>query len=327
VKTRRHAYTLIELLVVIAIIAILVGLLLPAVQRVREAANRTACANNLKQMGLACQMYHDQLTTFPSGYLYTPPLAPPIGGGGGGGIFGGARHFDRPPPPPPVVPNDPGWGWAALLLPYIEQDTLASTINYKLPVGSPSMLTPRTTELRLYTCPSDRLTGLFTVVSDGNKQMATAATNSYAACFGALGLMNTQPDVGNGVFFRNSQIRVGEITDGTSNTMLIGERAGFFAQSPWAGVLSNGSCRTTPGAPTFYSIVELAPCMVMARIGNKPLGDQYLEPYDFFSGHLGLVQFVFADGAVHALPHATDPTLLQALATRAGSEPASPSDF
>src|SRR5262249_27514980 len=100
----RRAFTLIELLVVMAIIGVLIGMLLPAVQKVREAANRTSCQNNLKQMGLALHGYHDVRGTFPSGYLCQPK--------------------------PDRNITAPGWGWAALLLPYVEQGSLAQQINY-----------------------------------------------------------------------------------------------------------------------------------------------------------------------------------------------------
>src|SRR5438477_7728692 len=103
---RRGGFTLIELLVVIAIIAILIGLLLPAVQKVREAASRIKCKNNLKQIGLALHNYHDSQGFFPPGYVST------VGSNG------------------PADDRGPGWGWAALLLPYVEQDNLFRQIHF-----------------------------------------------------------------------------------------------------------------------------------------------------------------------------------------------------
>jgi len=314
----RRAFTLIELLVVIAIIAVLVGLLLPAVQKTREAANRARCQNNLKQIGIAMFLYSDTQGSFPSGYIYQTTAVALNAAQGSGPHF---HKFDRPPPPTATPdPNQPGWGWAALILDGIEQGNLARQINYSLPVESPSGLPARTTVLSIYTCPSDYNTGVFTVQSGGNVPLAAAATNSYAACYGFGGNINTQPDDGNGAFSRNSHTRVTDITDGTSSTILVGERADLFAQGTWAGVMTGGTIRTTPGAPVYISEYELAPAMVMARIWNKTLNSPNSEPYDFFSPHGQVVHFLFADGSVHPLSIATNLTVLQALATIASGE-------
>jgi prepilin-type N-terminal cleavage/methylation domain-containing protein len=323
-KTRR-AFTLIELLVVIAIIGVLLGLLLPAVQKAREAANRAHCQNNLKQIGIAMFLYADTQGSLPAGYIYQS-TAVALNVTQGFGVH--SRKFDRPPPPVSSPdPNSPGWGWAALILDGIEQSNLAHQINYSLPVESPSGLLARTTVLSLYTCPSDINTGVFTVQAGNNSSLAAAATNSYAACYGSGGLLNTDPDHGNGAFSRNSHTRVTDITDGTSSTMLVGERAALFARGPWAGVMTGGTIRTTPGAPVYSSLYELAPAMVMARVGTKALNSPYSEPYDFFSPHGPVGHFLFADGSVHLLSSATDLTILQGLATISGGEVVDGSGF
>jgi prepilin-type N-terminal cleavage/methylation domain-containing protein/prepilin-type processing-associated H-X9-DG protein len=320
----RTGFTLIELLVVIAIIAVLVGLLLPAVQKTREAANRLQCKNHLKQIGLALHLYHDSLEALPPGYKFDPNLAPSPNSSPQAPYR--SHIVDRFPPPgilpinqPP--PNGPGWGWASYLLPFLEKGNLAKRIDYQLPVESPTNLAARTTLVTNYTCPSDLNTGLFTVLDEMNRELGAGATNSYAACFGAGGLLNSQPDLGNGVFFRNSKVRFVDISDGTSNTIAVGERSALFTQTPWAGLMTGGTCRTTPGAPVYGSILEPAPVMTLARIGTKTLLNRYSEPYDFFSPHGNLVQFVFADGSVQALSSETSISLLQALATRNKGEP------
>src|SRR5262249_56653217 len=123
------AFTLIELLVVIAIIALLVGLLLPAVQKVRDAAARSSCQNNLKQVGLALQGYHDANRKFPPGYSSG------------------------------VTPNGddtgPGWGWATYILPHMEQQPLFSQIDLGIPIEAPRHAAARTTAMKSYLCPAD----------------------------------------------------------------------------------------------------------------------------------------------------------------------------
>jgi prepilin-type N-terminal cleavage/methylation domain-containing protein/prepilin-type processing-associated H-X9-DG protein len=324
IRSGRQAFTLLELLVVIAIIAILIGLLLPAVQRVREAANRVGCLNNLHQIGLALHHYHDSQGHFPPGYINVVPLAPAVtpspGSGGGIGPGPGSQLVDRFYPRPTGVAVMPGWGWAALLLPYLEQDSLYKQFSLDLHVEDDANWPARGTVLRVYTCPTDRFTGVFSVLDEkSNKVMGQAATNSYAACWGDGVPIQETP--GSGLFCRNSAYQMKDVPDGLSTTIAIGERAAMFAQSPWVGLFSQGSCRTTPGAPVYLSTIDSAPTMVLARIsGRKALNDPLSEGYDFFSPHNGVVMFAFADGSARGLTSAVAPTLLQALATRAGGE-------
>jgi hypothetical protein len=237
------------------------------------------------------------------------------------------QRIDRHPPRSKPQPNSPGWGWASFLLDNLEQGNLMRQINFALPVEAVTNWPARTTLLSIYTCPSDLNTGVFIVRSERNLAAGFAATNSYAACFGTGYLLGTQPDSGDGVFYRNSKTRFTDITDGTSNTITIGERGAILAQGPWAGVITPGTIRTTPGAPVYTSIIEPAPAMVLARFGPHTLNSFRSEPYDFFSPHGQVVQFLFGDGSVHALSISTDLGVLQALATRSGGDPVDGSAF
>ena len=163
-----RGFTLIELLVVIAVIAVLVGLLLPAVQTAREAARRAQCSNNLKQIGLAMHGYHSVQNTFPPAYItavVNDPAMPEIG---------------------------PGWGWGVMLLGQLEQQPLYQGINFSLQIADPGSVTARTAILSVFLCPSDvgngpvvasSLTGtiLTTDIAAGRYKVASAGRWSRAS--------------------------------------------------------------------------------------------------------------------------------------------------
>ncbi len=300
---RRPAMTLLELLVVIAIMATLMGLLLPGVQKVRESANRTKCQNNLRQIGLALQGYHNAKGSLPPGYW--------------------CEHLNLIE----IEFNSPGWGWAAYLLPYLEEAPLAEKLRWDLAVEDIANAPARVQVVKTFVCPSDLNTGQFMVLSQYNLKLAFAATNSYAACYGFGDQIGEQASSGNGIFYRNSRTRLADIRDGTSTTMAIGERAAWFCQVPWIGVITNGTVRTHPSAPTFVSAIEEAPVMALARTAFGPLNDAYSSPYDFYTPHPTAGQFLFADGAVHALRFTLPTPIWQAIGTRNGGETLSTSDF
>jgi prepilin-type N-terminal cleavage/methylation domain-containing protein len=311
----RSGFTLVELLVVIAIIAILIGLLLPAVQRVREAAAQTGCRNNLKQIGLALHNYHNTKEHLPPAYQYTErskikasPINPSIS--------------DRPLPQAkwPFIFTAPGWGWAAHLLPFVEQDALGRQIHWELPVEASDNDVARTTIVRLFSCPSDNGTGIFTVWSQLNNPLGQAATNSYAACFGTGNGIGEHPETGNGVFYRNSAVKMTDILDGASATLAVGERASELCPAPWAGCMTNATIRTGPNVPVYLAAIEEAPTLVMARAGRHFLNADYSEPYDFYSPHPALGMFLFMDGSVRAMSFTTPLAVWSAIATRAGGE-------
>jgi prepilin-type N-terminal cleavage/methylation domain-containing protein/prepilin-type processing-associated H-X9-DG protein len=304
--TSRLAFTLIELLVVIAIIAVLIGLLVPAVQKVREAAARLSCTNNLKQIGLALHDYHDAQQSFPAGYVAVGPYRD------------GATD------------TAPGWGWAAFILPYLEQDNLYRQINFNRPI--PSSVAAQA-PLKMYLCPSDLAPpGAFPVPDGFGTPVTSAAPSSYAACVGG-DESDTTGAAGLGVFYRNSRTRLTDITDGTSSTILIGERAWSNANGVWAGavpggVLLRGRQNPNPGSgAAWYPAAALA--LAHSHLNNATTDtDGGLD--DFSSRHAGGSNFLFADGSVHFIRSIpgdnTDgsPTAeglaFQALGTRANGE-------
>jgi prepilin-type processing-associated H-X9-DG protein len=305
-------------LVVIAIIAILIALLLPAVQAAREAARRIQCTNNLKEIGLALQNYHDAIGTFPMGY--------------------GARSRFKDG----ATDTAPGWGWAARILPQLEQATLFNVVNFSLPVEASQNTTGILSTISTYICPSDQTRGPFHVTDASGNVLATAAPASYAASVGgnetdtATGIVND--GLGQGVFSRNSAIRMADITDGASQTIAVVERAWSNASGLWAGAVTSGVIRRGPTnrCPATGALFYPAATLVQAHchlINTDTDPDGGLD--DCSSLHPGGANFLFADGSVHLLKsilrdagtrpdgsivYSPSSVVFQALATRAGGE-------
>jgi prepilin-type N-terminal cleavage/methylation domain-containing protein/prepilin-type processing-associated H-X9-DG protein len=299
----RRGFTLIELLVAIAIIAVLIALLLPAVQSAREAARRSQCTNNLKQIGLAVHNYHDVMGAFPPGYLSRP--------GSDGDNTG------------------PGWGWAAMILPQLEQTALFNAINFSLPIEAPDNQTARLTHVATFVCPSDAsFKPQFTVVDDSTDNqtlgspICDVASSDYVGCFGK-GDVSDIPgrDFGEGLFFRNSSVRIAEVIDGTSQTLAVGEKSQNLARATWTGAVSHAAVPITELQAEGGLSPEGGGALVLSHTGeldgpnSKPAhADQ------FWARHPGGADFAFADGSVHFLKEKRPLPIFQALATRQGGE-------
>jgi prepilin-type N-terminal cleavage/methylation domain-containing protein/prepilin-type processing-associated H-X9-DG protein len=290
----RPAFTLIELLVVIAIIGVLISVLIPAVQRVRETASRAQCINNLKQIGLASHNYHDSHWSLPPGHFAT------------------ASYPD----------TTPGWGWGAYLLPYLEQESLYRQINFSQPVQQNTRVTQ--TILKVYLCPSDQPPpGAFLLTDSAFDAIASAAPSSYAASVGSDSSEADDP-TGNGVFYRNSKTRFADISDGLSNTSIIGDRAWSQTQGIWAGAPNNAITRAGP-RNTWPNATASAAVLTQAHnnwINITTDADGGLD--DFSSNHPGGANLLFADGSVHFIRSITadgqERRAFWALGTRAGGE-------
>jgi prepilin-type N-terminal cleavage/methylation domain-containing protein len=300
-RTPRGGFTLIELLVVIAIIAILVGLLLPAVQKVREAANLITCKNNLKQIGLAMHNYHDTQRTFPVGY------------------------YD--PTPWPQFDVGPGWGWGAYLLPYLEQNNLYNQINFSVDVGDPSMATVRSTPLKVFICPSDQYIGTFTISTNSaatNENVPPTpgswvlAQSNYVACNGNDGVdcFCTPPHTG--AFLRAIKgFKVADITDGLSNTLFVCDRPHTLSYCSWVGC-PTGAANPFLLAPGNYGAETT---LLMCHAGRTgPNAQGVYDADSTWSPHMIGVPYLFGDGSVHFLANNIDISAWMALATRAGGE-------
>lgn len=289
----RNGFTLVELLVVIAIIGILIALLLPAVQAAREAARRSSCTNNLKQIGLALHLYHDTYQQLPAGWKATHPDT-------------GEPYFL----------GKPGWGWGATILPFLEQGSLENLINFHVPITDPANEKARTTSLNVYRCPTDTGPQTFTL-SPGPKpppnydpgfSATEMPTSNYIGVFGTVRMLHVCGGggdcVGNGSLVFQRGFRFADIQDGLSHTFVVGERSSAISPSTWPGVLAGAA--HAPGR-----IVGVA-----TRPPNS--GEQAFA--NFSSFHPAGTNFLAGDGSVKLIAETIQMTTYHALCTRAGGE-------
>ena len=317
--SQRRGFTVIELLVVIAIIGVLTALLLPAVQAAREAARRMACANNLKNLGLATHNYHDTHGTFPPGTV--GPIGP---------LF--PQYFQLK-----------HHGLGTFLLPYLEQRPLADQYRWDVSWYDPPNQPVVNMQLPIWQCPSARANR----IQDGSLTTVApppeAKFNGTAACADYAGMGSIDPGLERtglidhsagprderghyeGIFPVNSARRMADILDGTSQTILIAECAG--RPQLWQGRQQD------PNKSLFsasWASRNLLWCRGATRDGTAffgPCAVNCTNDREVYSFHPGGANAVFADGSVHFLKAGMDIRILARLVTRAGGEVLSGNDF
>jgi prepilin-type N-terminal cleavage/methylation domain-containing protein/prepilin-type processing-associated H-X9-DG protein len=293
---RKRAFTLIELLVVLFIVAILIGLLLPAVQKVRDAAHRLQCQNNLKQIGLALHGYHDSNNSFPP--TFSTQLQPYV-------------------------------SWQARILPYVDQEALwqqsqQAYQSQKWPWASPPH--PNGAVVKLFRCPADPGDLGTATVTFFNPNPLSAHPGqitlqvAFTSYLGNEGLNLNSRD---GVFAADAPVNLNDLTDGASNTLLAGERPpsmdlthGWWYAGP--GQRVTGSTDVVLGAAELNVIRPDCPVGPYAFGPGAP--GNPCDVFHYWSQHPGGANFLLGDGAVRFVSYSSVPTLLPALATRRGGE-------
>ena len=289
----KRGFTLVELLVVIAIIGILIGMLLPAVQQVREAARRADCSNKTRQLGLALLNFESAHQEFPAGWAAEDSSA---------------------------AVSDPGWGWTAELLPFLEADPLFQLINFDQAVGAPIHEDIIQTVLPNLLCTSDPADEVLDIqggdipdpVGDGSGGSSVSTDerlvgrSNYSGVFGTLQTGNgaRNPFNGDGIFFANSEVEIRDIIDGTSNTMIVGERRNDFGPITWSGVI--------------FTVQE--PIVRVVGTADLQPNSDATNLEAFRSYHPGGINVTLADGSTQFINDQIDINIFRGLSTIDGEE-------
>jgi hypothetical protein len=260
--------------------------------RRQPGPSRIVSQNDLKQIGLALHSYHSVHDVFAIGYIASPNTDTNV--------------------------TTPGWGWASAILPGLEQSGLYSATNFNLPIESPDNATTRLTSLGVFVCPTDRFTGRFTMTDATGRAIAEAETSSYAGNFGRDVNIAKFPDTGNGMFLRNRPVGIREVTDGTGQTILVGERGSLLTQAPWAGAINGGVLRVTPGSPSRSTATKNAPVQPLGQADTAGGTNTRLfwEPDDFFSPHPAGIYFLMGDGSVKFIKSSVNASVYGGLCSR-----------
>jgi prepilin-type N-terminal cleavage/methylation domain-containing protein/prepilin-type processing-associated H-X9-DG protein len=321
-SSRPRGFTLIELLVVIAIIAVLIGLLLPAVQKIREAANRMSCSNNLKQLGLAMHNFHDTHGGFPPARWDVP-------------IYPGFAALN--------VAAPPRISWVPFILPYIEQDNLQR--NYRMDRAYQDPLNdgvvpftgaaagPNQNRIKVLICPSspsDRSVANNRGFTDYAATSQIARPNPFVTVYGAPGKLPPRDPTWEGILGLNVRRRIADVTDGTTNTILLAEDAGqnqwwimgrFVGTKP-ANYNIGGEAGAWANPGTHLNLAGINP----ANVGTtNPLlpGDcavNCANGNEIYAFHTGGANVLLGDGSVHFLKAQTSINVVIPLVTRNGGE-------
>lgn len=268
----QRAFTLIEILVAIAVIAVLIALLVPAVQQARMAARRTQCLDHLHQLALGLHNYHEAHRILPPGSIVLGP---------GSDVYS-------------------GWGWGAMLLPLLDQGPLHSQIDFNLGTAVGTNLPLLQERIPLWRCPSDPADQTVSVAL-GSYPMVTVATGNYAGNTLMLGPL--------------SSVRFAHVTDGLSQTLLLGERV---TQVPAPGDQAYTAAWSGMISQTDMYVFNAMP--YTAAVASFPINAHLSGTSNFSSLHSGGSQFAFGDGAVRFLSESIDGTVYEALGTPGGAE-------